>query len=92
MLFEKTEYLSLRHELRFRPDGGFRILILTDPHGGTDCHPQLKKGIDAIFQFENQVPVSEIADKTGMTYGAVRTSMTRARQYLAGCIKEQGYI
>ena len=49
MSFDKVGYLSLKHELRFRPDGGFRILILTDPHGGTDCHPQLKTGIDAII-------------------------------------------
>ena len=69
MLFEKTEYLSLRHELRFRPDGGFRILILTDPHGGTGCHPQLKKGIDAIIAAAQPDLVLFGGDLTGCHIG-----------------------
>ena len=50
MNFDFDEYMNTRVPLRFRPDGTFRILILTDPHGGSDSHPQLKPGIDAIVE------------------------------------------
>lgn len=50
MNFDFQEYMSTRLKLRFRPNGTFRILILTDPHGGADSHPQLKPGIDAIVE------------------------------------------
>ena len=34
--------------LRFRPDGHFRILMLSDFHGKPDYNPKLKQGIEAL--------------------------------------------
>jgi hypothetical protein len=48
MRVDLDEYLKVKHPLRFRKNGTFKILLLTDPHGGVDMHPQLKPGIDAI--------------------------------------------
>lgn len=50
MSFDLKEYLALKHTLHFKKDGTFKILLLTDPHGGDDAHPQLKPGIDAIVR------------------------------------------
>lgn len=49
MSFELQEYLNVKRTLRFRKDGKFKILLLTDPHGGRDLHPQLKPAIDAMI-------------------------------------------
>lgn len=46
--FCKEEYLSLKHPLRFRKDGSFKILMLTDPHGGVGMNPQLYPAVEAV--------------------------------------------
>jgi len=37
--------------LRFRPDGTFRILMISDFHGGTHHNPKLVRGIDALVEY-----------------------------------------
>ncbi len=46
--FSLQEYMTLKHTLRFKADGTFKILMLTDLHGGNGMHAQLKPGIDAM--------------------------------------------
>lgn len=69
MEFDRTEYLHLKKPLRFRPDGKFKILILADPHGGTDLHPQLKGAIDAIVADARPDLVLFAGDLTGHRIG-----------------------
>ncbi len=39
--------------LRFRPDGTFHVLMISDFHGHDKCSPQLKEGIDALVEHTN---------------------------------------
>jgi 3',5'-cyclic AMP phosphodiesterase CpdA len=69
MSFSLQEYLTLKHTLRFKKDGTFKILLLTDPHGGDDAHPQLKPGMDAIVKEANPDLVLLGGDITGCHIG-----------------------
>ena len=77
MHFDMDEYLRVKRPLRFRPDGSFKILILTDPHGGTDMHPQLKPGIDAIVTAAQPDLVLFGGDLTGHRIGCETTQELR---------------
>ncbi len=46
--FSPEEYLKVKHPLRFRADGKFRVLFLGDPHGGYGRHPQIKPALETV--------------------------------------------
>lgn len=69
MAFDQAEYLQTKHPLRFDADGKFRILLLTDLHGGTDSHPQLKAGVDAIVKAAKPNLVLLGGDQSGCHIG-----------------------
>ena len=50
MAFDLQEYRALKRPLRFKQDGTFRILILTDIHGGVKIHPQLMPALHAVVE------------------------------------------
>ncbi|HIS68715.1 MAG TPA: metallophosphoesterase [Candidatus Gallacutalibacter stercoravium] len=81
MEFTVQEYFSLKRTLRFREDGTFKILILTDPHGGTELHPQLKPGIDAMITAAQPDLVLLGGDLTGPYIGC--TTQEELYAYLA---------
>ena len=95
MNFDFDEYMNTRVPLRFRPDGTFRILILTDPHGGSDSHPQLKPGIDAIVEAARPALLIFGGDMTGhihycmfKPYDTPKPDYHRPEQFAAMVLKE----
>lgn len=78
MAFDRDEYLRVKRPLRFHRDGGFRILILADPHGGTASHPQLMRGVDAIIDAANPDLILFAGDLTGCRIGCGTQEELRA--------------
>ena len=91
MRFDWKEYLALKHTLRFKKDGTFKILLLTDPHGGDDSHPQLKAGVDAIVKEANPDLVLLGGDITGCHIGCdTPEGLEKYLTDLTGMMEEMG--
>ncbi|NLO83640.1 MAG: hypothetical protein GX094_11410 [Clostridiales bacterium] len=75
--FDLKEYLTTKHTLRFNEDGKFRILILADPHGRLDMHPQLAPGIDVIVNHVLPDLVLLAGDVTGNKTGCENKEQLR---------------
>jgi hypothetical protein len=73
MNFDLQEYLTTKRPLRFRPDRKFRLLLLADAHGGTQPHPQLFSGIDAIIEQAKPDVVLFMGDQCGHRIGCAAT-------------------
>lgn len=79
-MFSKNEYLSVKHTLRFRQDGTFRILFLTDIHAGVGMSVQTKPGVDAIIRYASPDMVLIGGDTFGCRIGV--TSPEQVSEYL----------
>lgn len=79
-MFSKNEYLSVKHTLRFRQDGTFRILFLTDIHAGVGMSVQTKPGVDAIIRYARPDMVLIGGDTFGCRIGV--TQPEQVSEYL----------
>ena len=83
MVTQKT-----RVPLRFHRDGSFRILMLTDLHGGVNHSPKLTAGIEALVQSEHPDLVllgGDISVDSGYVGGICRPELLH--DYLADILE-----
>lgn len=79
-MFSKKEYLTVKHTLRFRQDGTFRILFLTDIHAGVGMSAQTKPAVDAMIRYAGPDMVLIGGDTFGCRIGV--TKPEQVREYL----------
>lgn len=72
---------TLKKKLKFRPDGTFHVLMISDFHGHDQCSPQLKEGIDALVDATNPDLVLLGGDQLGAA------TPERLHNYLALVLK-----
>lgn len=77
MAFDFQDYLTLKHTLRFKKDGTFRILILTDIHGGVKIHPQLMPALHAVVESAKPDLVLLAGDTNSHRIGAATPAQLR---------------
>ncbi len=68
-MFDVKEYLDTKCTLRFREDGSFKIMLMGDPHGGVDSHPQLYPGVEALVEAGRPDLVLLMGDQCGHSIG-----------------------
>lgn len=78
--FTPEEYLDVKHTLRFREDGTFRVLLLGDPHGGYGRHPQIKPALETVVKATNPDLVLFPGDLSGCYIGVHNEA--ELREYL----------
>ena len=77
MAFNLQEYQALKHPLRFKKDGTFRILMLSDIHGGVAIHPQLMPAMHAVVEAAKPDLVLLAGDTNSHRIGAATPAQLR---------------